>query len=94
MLFNGAGAVEVFEISLLFASSSNLSCNDGSSLILNERINKHIQSNIVEIQIQIHTTALASSLSENAITKNNTINKIHSIKIHGQNLLSSLLEKL
>jgi hypothetical protein len=94
-LFNGAGAaVDVFAISLWFACSNNLSCNDGSLLILNERINKHNQSSIVEIQIQIHTKALASSLSEKAITKNKTISNIHKIKIHGQNLFSSLLEKL
>ncbi len=88
------GVDVVFEISFWFACSNNFSCNDGSLLTLNEIINKHNQSNIVEIQIHTQTTALASSLSENAITKNNIINNIHNIKIHGQNLLSSLFVRL
>jgi hypothetical protein len=93
VLFDGT-VVELFAISFWSACLINSSCNDGSLLILNERINKHNQSNIVEIQIQIQTTALASSLSEKAITKNNIINNIHNTKIHGQNLLSSLFVKL
>ena len=81
-------------ISLWFACSNILSCNDGSLLTLKERNNRHNQSSTVDIQIQIQTIALASSLSENAITKNNIINNIHKARIHRQNFCCSLFERL
>ena len=81
-------------ISFWFACCNILSCKLGSSLALNDRINKQSQSNTVEIQIQIHATVFASDLSEKAITKNNIINNIHKVRIHRQNFCSSLFVML